>query len=335
MKILYGIQGTGNGHISRAIEIIPYLQKWGETDLVLSGQDNGINLPYEVKYQLKGLGFIFGTSGGIDFMNTYLKNKLKRFYKEIKELPVEDYDLVITDFEPVTAWACYLKNIPCIGLSNQIAVLAEHTPQPKNVDPLGKLVLKNYCPTTVGYGFHYKKYNEDIFTPIIRKEIRSLTPTDEGFYLVYLPSYEDKKIVKVLTKHSDINWRLFSKHTKKHIKFHNVEVFPINKERFLENLAACTGLLSNAGFASTSEALYLQKKLMVIPMKGQLEQQCNAVALKQMGAHVMKSIKPKHDKKLLNWLSDDTTIAVDFPDETEKIVELIVKQHGIKNSQPN
>ena len=332
MRILYGIQGTGNGHISRAIEIIPYLQKWGETDLLLSGQDNDIELPFEIKYRFKGLGFIFGTNGGIDFMNTYLKNKLKRFYRELKDLPVEDYDLVISDFEPVTAWACYFKNKPCIGLSNQIAVLAENTPQPKKIDPLGKLILKNYCPVTVGYGLHFKKYNDDIYTPILRKEIRNLTVSDAGFYLAYLPSYDDKKIIKMLVKHINTNWRLFSKHTKKNYKAENVEVFALNKEKFSESLATCSGILCNAGFATTSEALYLKKKLMVIPMKGQLEQQCNAVALKQIGAYVIKSIKPKHDKKLAKWLSEDSYIDIDFPDETEKIVDMIVKIHGIKNN---
>jgi uncharacterized protein (TIGR00661 family) len=332
MRILYGIQGTGNGHLSRAIEIIPYLQKWGETDILVSGQDNEIDLLFIIKYRFKGLGYFFGTNGGIDLMSTYLKNKLKRFYKEIKDLPIEEYDLVISDFEPVTAWACYLKNKPCIGLSNQMAVLAENTPQPKQIDPIGKLILKNYCPVTTAYGFHYLKYNEDIFTPVIRKEIRNLKISDEGFYLVYLPSYEDKRVIKQLNKHYEENWRLFSKYNKKNYKADNVEVFPVDKEKFLESLASCKGILCNAGFATTSEALFLKKKLMVIPMKGQFEQQCNAFALKLIGVHVMKSLKPKHDGKLIKWLSDEAITEIDFPDETKKIVNMIVERHTSKKN---
>jgi len=332
MRILYGIQGTGNGHLSRAIEIIPYLQKWGETDILVSGQDNEIDLPFEIKFRFKGLGYIFGTNGGIDLMNTYLKNKLNRFYKEIKYLPVEEYDLVISDFEPVTAWACYLKNKPCIGLSNQMAVLAENAPQPKQIDPLGKLILKNYCPVTTAYGFHYLKYNDEIFTPVIRKEIRNLKISDEEFYLVYLPSYEDSRIIKQLHKHPELNWRLFSKHNKKTYKAGNVEIFPISKEKFLESMASCKGILCNAGFATTSEALFLKKKLMVIPMRGQFEQQCNAVALKQIGVHVMKSLKPKHEIKFVKWLKEDTTVELDYPDETKKIIDMIVEKHAIKQN---
>jgi hypothetical protein len=29
MKILYAVQATGNGHISRAIELMPHLEKYG------------------------------------------------------------------------------------------------------------------------------------------------------------------------------------------------------------------------------------------------------------------------------------------------------------------
>ena len=67
MKILFGIQGTGNGHLSRAKEIIPLLMQYGEVDLLISGTDTEINLPYPVKYRKHGIGFIFGKRGGIDF----------------------------------------------------------------------------------------------------------------------------------------------------------------------------------------------------------------------------------------------------------------------------
>src|SRR6185369_1945352 len=106
-----------------------------------------IKVPFEIKYNYKGMSFIFGKSGGIDYVKTYFRNKLKRFYKEIKDLPVEEYDLVISDFEPVAAWACHRKKKECIGLSNQVAVLAKNAPRPKNDDKIGRFVLKNYCPT--------------------------------------------------------------------------------------------------------------------------------------------------------------------------------------------
>jgi len=116
MKILYAIQGTGNGHLSRARDIIPILQQKGELDILVSGIQADVELPYPVKYKFKGLSFIFGKNGGVDLIATYKKSNLKQLYKEIKSLPVEEYDLVINDFEPVSAWACKMKHAACIGL---------------------------------------------------------------------------------------------------------------------------------------------------------------------------------------------------------------------------
>jgi hypothetical protein len=71
MKILYAIQGTGNGHISRARDIVPILQLKGEVDILISGDIKQLNVPFEVKYRPHGLGFTFGKKGGIDFWQTY------------------------------------------------------------------------------------------------------------------------------------------------------------------------------------------------------------------------------------------------------------------------
>jgi ribonucleotide reductase alpha subunit len=73
-----------------------------------------------------------------------------------------------------------------------------------------------------------------------------------------------------------------------------------------------------------SEALFMQKKLMVIPMKGQYEQHCNAAALKDLGVPVLKSLKLKHVAKIQKWLDDNSRIEVDYPDETEETVNKIL-----------
>ncbi|HZI24919.1 MAG TPA: glycosyltransferase family protein, partial [Chryseolinea sp.] len=106
MKILYAIQGTGNGHLTRAEDVIPILAEYGELDLFVSGSQADVKLPYPVKYKSKGLSFFFGTSGGINFLKTFKQNSSREVYKEIKKFPIEKYDLVINDFEPISAWAC-------------------------------------------------------------------------------------------------------------------------------------------------------------------------------------------------------------------------------------
>ncbi len=328
MKILYAIQGTGNGHLSRARDVIPILQKNNEVDILISGTQADVKLPYDIKFNYKGLSFIFGNSGGVDLMETYRKSNLKNLFLEINTLPIQDYDLIINDFEPVSAWACYLNNKTCISISHQAAVLNKNAPQPKDIDPVGRAILKNYAPTMAKFGFHFQAYDKQIFTPVIRSQVRDQIIEDNGHYTVYLPSYSDDHILNILMHFEDVKWEVFSKHNKKVFNGQNVSIQPINNEAFIKSMATSKGVLCGAGFETPAEALFMKKKLMVIPMKGQFEQQCNAAALKDMGIPVIKSLKLKHYEKIRSWIDDDTIIEVDYPNNTEKIIEDILFRYS-------
>jgi len=335
MKILYAIQGTGNGHLSRARDIIPLLQTKGELDILVSGIQADVELPYPVKYKFKGLSFIFGKNGGVDLISTYKKSNLKQLYKEIKSLPVEEYDLVINDFEPVSAWACKMKHKDCIGLSHQAAVINKKSPKPKKKDPVGKAILHNYAPVTEAYGFHFGAYDKNIFTPVIRKQVRNAAPENKNHFTVYLPAYGDKKIIKILSEIKNINWEVFSKHSKKEYEEKNIHIRPVNNDDFIESMISCTGILCGAGFETPAEALYLKKKLMAIPMKGQYEQQCNAAALKTMGVPVIKKLKKKHIDKIKSWTEEKQFIPVNYSNSTERIINMIIKKHGSSSIKKN
>lgn len=328
MKILYAIQGTGNGHITVAREVLPILMKRAEVEILISGCQVDIDLPYEIKYKFHGMSFVFGKNGGIDYLETYKKSRIKQLFKEIKKLPVEEYDLVFSDFEPVSAWACYLRNKPCIGFSHQAAVINKKSPKPEKKDLIGLSVLKYYAPASHRYGFHYVPYDKNIFTPIIRTEIREQKVKNRGHYTVYLPSYSDQKIIKLLSFFPAIKWEVFSKHSKEVYAVENVLVRPIHNEQFIESMVSSEGVFCNAGFQTPAEALFLKKKLMVIPMKGQFEQQCNGAALKMMSIPVLKNIKSKQYKKVKEWIDSDARVAVDFPDDTICIIDEILERHA-------
>jgi uncharacterized protein (TIGR00661 family) len=332
MKILYAIQGTGNGHLSRARDIVPVLLKNHEVDILISGSQAEVEFPFPVKYRFRGLGFIFGANGGIDLIETYKKNYIKILLSEINNLPVQDYDLVINDFEPVSAWACYLRNIQCISLSHQAAVLNKKAPKPKDIDIIGYAVLKNYAPATAKYGFHFKAYDENIFTPVIRAQVRKQRVNNKGHYTVYLPSYNDKRILKVLKSCRKARWEVFSKHSKKAYREDEITIQPIDNDAFISSLASSDGVICGAGFETPAEALFMHKKLMVIPMKGQYEQQCNAEALKKMGVPVLKSFKPSNYKKINAWIENGKITEVNYPDQTEQIVNKIIAIHADKAS---
>lgn len=328
MKILFAIQGTGNGHLSRARDIYPELAKYGDVDVLISGIQADVDVPFPVKYKLYGMSFIFGSTGGVDMIKTAQKLKLFKLISDIRKLRVQDYDLVINDFEPVSAWACKLKNKPCIGLSHQAAVMAMNAPQPTKKDWKGILVLKHYAPVTAAYGFHFRRYTTNIFTPVIRKEIRDIQPTDEGHYTVYLPSYDDNALVQHLTQFSNAQWQVFSKHNKEPFTVKNVDIQPINNEAFIKSMASSTGVLCGAGFEGPAEALYLGKKLMVIPMQAQYEQQCNAQAAAEIGVPFIKQLSRKYYSKIKWWLMDKERVVVNFPNETEAIVAKLMAEHA-------
>jgi uncharacterized protein (TIGR00661 family) len=192
---------------------------------------------------------------------------------------------------------------------------------------IGKAVLNYYAPVTYRYGFHFQPYEENIFTPVIRQEVRSLQPVNNGYYTVYLPAYGDKQIIKFLSCFPEVQWQVFSKHNKKQLEFENISIFPVSNNKFLESIASAEGVLCGAGFETPAEVLYLKKKLMVIPMKGQYEQQCNAAALKKMGVPILKNLKSKQFEKFHQWLQEEQQYKVDFPDNTSKIIAGIIEKH--------
>lgn len=326
MKLLYAIQGTGNGHLARAEDIIPHLQEYGDLDIFVSGAQADIKLSHPVKYKSKGLSFYFGKSGGIDFLRTFKHNSSKDVYKEIKKFPVEKYDLVINDFEPISAWSCHKKEIPCVGLSHQSALLSDKAPRPKHFDPVGEWVLKNYAPTKEHVSFHFGKYDKLMYTPVIRSEVRKMAGAkSKDHYTVYLPAYDDKKLVPILASIPYVRWHIFSKHTKKAYHIGKLSVYPVSKEEFASSMTSAKGVLCGAGFETPAEALFLQKKLMVVPMKSQHEQFYNAAALKQMGVPVLRKVRKKSIDKIVAWLDTDARVSVDYPDTTEEAVAQAIK----------
>jgi uncharacterized protein (TIGR00661 family) len=326
MKILYAVQGTGNGHLSRAMEIIPVLQKKCDLDILVSGIQADLKLPQPVKYKMHGWSFIFGKSGGVDILATLKKTRFIELFKDIRSLPVEQYDLIINDFEPVSAWAARFKKQKCVGLSNQCAAFSPHVPHPESSDFVGKFTLKNYAPTSACYGLHFEAYEDNIFTPIIRREIRELQTSNDGHYTVYLPSYDNERIINVLGRFKNIQWEVFSKHDKTAFRVGNVSIMPIDSKSFIKSLASCAGTICGAGFGATSEALFLKKKLLVIPMKAQYEQHINAATLSKMGVPVIKSLKEKYADVIEAWLESDKIVEVNYPDITEQIIDKILKE---------
>jgi uncharacterized protein (TIGR00661 family) len=215
------------------------------------------------------------------------------------------------------------KKVPILGLSHQGSFRSENIPVPDGKNYFGKFILKNYAPVTDHLGFHFKAYAKNIYTPVIRKQVRECKAEELDYYTVYLPAYDDEHLVKILSRFGDAQWHLFSKHAKHAYQEGNVTVNLITNDEFVVDMAGSKGVLCGAGFETPAEALFLNKKLMVIPMKGQYEQQCNAEALEQMGVPVIKNLNEDQFEKIGDWLLSTEKIEVNYPDITSTIVRRI------------
>jgi uncharacterized protein (TIGR00661 family) len=327
MKIIYAIQGTGNGHLARAREIVPILQKKAKVDVLVSGTQGDIQLPFPVRYQLKGLSFIFGKRGGVSVWETFRQLNSRQFLSDMASLPLQQYDLVINDFEPVTAWACKRRGVPCVGLSHQAGVIAPQAPLPSHRDLLGYFILHNYAPAATQYGFHFERYSEKVFTPVIRAEIRRQAPENMGHYTVYLPAWSDDHMVRLFEQIPEVKWEIFSKHTRAAYQKGHIHVRPVQNEAFIKSMVTSEGVLCGAGFETPAEALFMGKKLMAIPMKGQYEQHCNAAGLQQMGVPIVQDLSLKNLEIFRNWVLQGAVVPVDYPDETESILDRVLEPY--------
>lgn len=300
-KVLYAFQGTGNGHASRAIELIPIFEKYCDIDIICSGKNRQLDLPFKLKNQFEGISFYYNKKGGLSYGKTLLKMKLMRFHREVNSLDLSAYDLVLNDFEPVSAYAARRQNKPLIALSHQAAFLSSKSPRPLQRQFLPEWIFRHYAPARRAVGFHFDAYDNFIHFPIIRKAIRDLQPSNEGTFLVYLPAYSEEYLKRHLIKLSNKDWLIFSKECQKEYRHHNLHFKPIQGQEFIKDLANCEGLLCSAGFEAPAEALYLKKKLFVIPIKGQYEQECNAIALSRKGVPSASSLNQRTVQLLQNW----------------------------------
>jgi len=312
MKILYSVQATGNGHISRAMELLPHLQQHGKVDIFLSGNNSSLQLDAPIKYRSKGLSLYYSCAGSLSYWKTFKKIEPLRLRKEINELPVEKYDLVINDFEYITSAACAKKKIPSVNFGHQASFLSDKTPRPAKRNAIGEWLLRNYGKATSYIGLHFDNYDDFIFTPVIKKEILNAEPKDNNYITVYLPSFCEKQLLDIFSLLKDYRFEIFCHHTKMVKQFGAIKLLPVNKRLFNASLINCSGIITGGGFETPAEALQLNKKIMSIPINGQYEQQCNAAAMQKLGVYTLDKIDRMFPAHFYEWMNKPAPIRVDY-----------------------
>lgn len=320
MNILYGIQLNGNGHITRSIELIDNLiNKDFTVDIIASGNNSDLNLPFTLLKKFRGLSLYYDSNGKINWWSSVKDANIKQLIKDTN-LDTSKYDLVISDFEPISAWSAYRNNKKCINISNQNSLLSVKSPRFKK-ELIASSFLKYFAYSNYRIGLHYREYDENIYQPIVSNKILTSNTSNEGFILVYLPAYSVDFLKSLFNQFTSLNWIIYSKESKLIETERNVTICPLNLNNFQNHLVRCSGVITASGFTTTSEALVLNKKLWSIAIKGQYEQICNSKALQEMGVFI-EDINSENIKK---WLENFSAINYTWINPMDSIIKKIIE----------
>jgi len=318
MRIFYGVQGTGNGHITRARVMAKELFHAGiEVDFQFTGRDFDKYFDMAVfnGYQLRhGLTFA-SNKGQVSYVKTLFASKPLSFIKDVKKLDLKDYDLVITDFEPVTAWSAKNQGVPVLGIGHQYAF--NYDIPTKGGDPIARLIMKYFAPANQGIGLHWHHFGQPILPPIIELNEESKEPVKNKI-IVYLPFEDIHFVISHLLPFRNFEFHIYSQDVVPTQADH-ILCKPLSRKGFQDDLHDASGVISNAGFELISEALQMGKKILVKPLHSQMEQISNAAALEQLGyGHTMNVL----DTAVMDhWLHHGNAVRVTYPNTAKILVE--------------
>ncbi|WP_025738625.1 MJ1255/VC2487 family glycosyltransferase [Salinivibrio socompensis] len=325
MKLLYGVQGTGNGHISRARAMARALEPYNvDVDFVFSGRpaDRYFDMAMFGDYRtFTGMSFA-SRNGKIALLDTVKNSHACQLYRDIRELDVTGYDKVISDFEPITAWAARRQGVPSVAISHQAAF--SHAVPKQGETLTNRLVMRYFAPTDYAIGLHWYHFNQPILPPIIDTDtaVNTTVVQDNAFILVYLP-FESLDAVSELLLRFNQAFVCFHPDVSAPTERENLTLMPLGKEIFHAALHRCQGVIANGGFELASEALSMGKKLLVKPLAGQFEQLSNVATLTQLGlAHSMASLDAASVRE---WLHAPNIGIIHYPNVAQALAEWLVK----------
>jgi uncharacterized protein (TIGR00661 family) len=330
MRLLYGVQATGNGHISRARALQQALSPFDiQIDFLFSGRSAAqlFDMQQFGAFQWrKGLSFV-SYSGRVDHWQTLLHADIRQLWQDIRQLETRRYDLVLTDFEPITAWAARRQGTPLIALGHQYALSA---PTPlQGMDLLQRNILRFFAPARLQLGLHWHHFDHSqqqgrlVLPPIIDVAHTAALDCRDQPVLIYLPFEAASEVLQWLAPLTQYRFRLYGVGLPTHDLAH-VECCPASVQGFKRDLVQASAVVSNAGFELISEALQLQKCVLVKPLAGQPEQASNALALQQLQ---LAMAQPVLNSTLINeFLRDfEPQRRAHYPDVAHAIAHWLVQ----------
>ncbi len=317
MRFLFVVQGEGRGHMTQAIALKQILSAKGhEICAVYVGKSQSRSIPRFFIDRMGSPVFSFDSPNfrtdakrrGVSILGTALENlrRLPRFARSITTLhkAISDCkpDIIVNFFEPLAAIYGALRpsrpRMVCIG--HQYLLLHPEFPFPQmsRIGRWAMLLFIRLCAmgADLRLGLSFRKMPSlpqkrlMVVPPLLRKEIKEMTPVTEDFILAYvLNDGYANDLAAQQCRIPDVRicgfWDRRDAEEVTHLQ-ENLVFCKLNDVAFLDSMRRCRGLMSTAGFESVCEAMYLGKPVYMMPANRQIEQHCNAVDAALSGAGI-------------------------------------------------
>ena len=302
MRILYGVTGEGMGHATRSSVILEHLTKEHEIHVVVSGRARDyLAQRFENVHKIWGLTIQY-EGNSVKKLGTFLENlkgavkglpaNIKAYFDLVEEFKP---DAVISDFESFSYLYGRNHMLPVISVDNmQIINRAQHAPEllaeHEQDFELTRRIVKSKLPGCYHYlvtTFFYpplRKERTTLVPSILRPEILAAKSEPGDHLLVYQTSTTNTELLDAL-KQSGLPCMVYG--VRRGIKADEVEqnltYRPFSEKGFIDDLRTARAVVAGGGYTLMSEAVYLHKPLLSLPVQGQFEQTLNALYLQQLG----------------------------------------------------
>ena len=322
MRILYGVQTTGRGHLVRSRPMVTALRSLGhDVQTLFSGPSieqkwlDPAFSPYEIR---RGLTFV-SRKGRIQHLATGLQLRLGEMEKDIYAFDASGIDVVVSDYEPITSRIAWLNDIPCVGIGHLYAFAFPRVPV-AGFNLMNQMVMKYFAPATIPLGMHWHHFDAPILPPTIALDDTDGEDGDEELVLVYAPFESTDDLVRALAPVTDRRFRIYCQDAEPGVDG-NIETRALDRDTFVADLLRCGGVISNTGFTFISEALHIGKKILTKPLTHQTEQESNALALQQLGLGTV--VRRLTTGAVRSWVELPSPEAARYPDVLAAIVDWI------------
>lgn len=303
MRIHVGVLMQGQGHLNRAAELTRRLRARGhDLRVLLAGQappayaEAAIG-PFE-RLDLPNLVIASGELRRWATARSFgasLPARLAAVRALARRFASDRVDLVLTDFEPISALAARLAGVPAAGIAGQYRLTRTDARGPRAgaTRAASLAIMEAWTPGLARYfavtfsPARATRRATQVVDPIVDAAVRDAAPSAGGFTLAYLYAYPQARVLAALGG-APGRFRVYGFDRD---ETHGPVTFARTDRRaFVRDLAACEGVILNGSFQGVCEAAVLHKPVLSIPFGGQYEELYNAHQIERWG---LGSVAPR------------------------------------------